>query len=243
MRRFFVFIIAMAVLASCGGQSPPSSGTPPPAQPAAPAPVVIPDDVPLLYVSNEVGGTITIINAATLTPLVTDQLGKRPRGITVSPDRSQLYVALSGSPIGGPGVDEKTLPPADKKADGIGVFDVRTNKLLKVLPSGSDPETSAVSQDGKLLFVANEDTGLASVIDLNEGKVAETFKVGGEPEGTAITPDGKQLWVTSEEDSAITVVDLSARKVVKSIEVAPRPRSIAFLPDGSRAYVPSETQA
>ena len=71
----------------------------------------------------------------------------RPRGIAVSPDQSQVFVALSGSPIAGPGVDEKTLPPADKSADGIGVVDTKTNTMLKVLKSGSDPETVALSKD------------------------------------------------------------------------------------------------
>ena len=41
-------------------------------------------------------------------------LGKRPRGIRVSPDRTQLYIALSGSPISPPGVDESKLPPPDR---------------------------------------------------------------------------------------------------------------------------------
>ena len=55
-------------------------------------------------------------------------LGKRPRGIHASPDKKTIYVALSGSPIAGPGVDESTLPPADKTADGIGVFDIKERK-------------------------------------------------------------------------------------------------------------------
>ena len=69
------------------------------------------------------------------------RFGKRPRGLKMrAPIARGLYIALSAlSPTGGPGVDEKTLPPADKSADGIGVFDLVQGKLLKVLPSGSDP--------------------------------------------------------------------------------------------------------
>ena len=65
-----------------------------------------------------------MIDAATLTAVATIPLGKRPRGIAASPDGTRLYVALSGSPDAGPGVDEKTLPPPDRSADGIGVVDV-----------------------------------------------------------------------------------------------------------------------
>ena len=59
-------------------------------------------------------------------------LGKRPRGVRVSPDAAMLYVALSGSPFAPPGVEEKTLPPPDRSADGIGVVDVRTLRLVRV---------------------------------------------------------------------------------------------------------------
>jgi len=65
-----------------------------------------------LYVTNEVSGDMTIVDSATFNVIATVPLGKRPRGIHASPDRKTIYVALSGSPIAGPGVDEDTLPPA-----------------------------------------------------------------------------------------------------------------------------------
>jgi YVTN family beta-propeller protein len=118
-----------------------------------------------LFVTNERSGDLSVIDLATERVVATVPLGKRPRGIKLSPDRSRLYVALSGSPIAGPGVDESTLPPADKQADGIGIVDVKTRTLLKVLPGGSDPEQVDVSADGRWLFVANEDVAQASVVD------------------------------------------------------------------------------
>jgi YVTN family beta-propeller protein len=67
-----------------------------------------------IYVSNEVSGDMTIIDSATSNVIATVPLGKRPRGIHASPDRKTIFVAMSGSPIAGPGVDEDTLPPADR---------------------------------------------------------------------------------------------------------------------------------
>jgi len=61
---------------------------------------------PRIYVTNEVSGDMTIIDAGTLNVIATVPLGKRPRGIHASPDGKTIYVALSGSPIGGPDVDE-----------------------------------------------------------------------------------------------------------------------------------------
>ena len=79
-----------------------------------------------VYVTNERSGDLSVIDVSTQRVLTTIPLGKRPRGLRASPDHSLLYVALSGSPIAGPGVDEDTLPPADKKADGIGVVDLKS---------------------------------------------------------------------------------------------------------------------
>jgi YVTN family beta-propeller protein len=193
-----------------------------------------------LYVTNEISGDLSVIDVASERVISTIPLGKRPRGVRVSPDRSTLYVALSGSPIAPPGVDEESLPPADKKADGIGVFDIKTGTLLRVMPGGSDPEQLAVSLDGRWLFVANEDVGQTSVIESSDGKVVATIPVGGEPEGVDMRPDGKVVYVTSEEDSEVFVIDAVQPKLITKFAVGPRPRSTGFLPDSSRAYVGSE---
>src|SRR5262249_44162245 len=141
---FFASVVAIACASSACDRSEPKPATPAAAPvAAAPAPPKMPDVG--IYVTNETSGNLTVIDAATLNVVATIPLGKRPRGLAASPDGSRLYVALSGSPNAGPGVDEKTLPPPDRTADGIGVVDLDQGKLLKVLTSGPDPEQVAVS--------------------------------------------------------------------------------------------------
>jgi len=195
---------------------------------------------PRVYVTNEVSGDLTVIDAATHNVIATVPLGKRPRGIHPSPDGKTLYVALSGSPIGGPDVDESTLPPADHSADGIGVIDVAENKLVRALHAGNDPENFDVSRDGKQIYVSNEDDAEVSIIDVASGNVVQSFKMGAQPEGVRVTPDGKLVFVTSEETSTISVLDPAARKIVSTFKVGHRPRSIAFTPDGKLGYVNAE---
>src|SRR5206468_7437444 len=113
---------------------------------------------PRLYVTNERSGSLTIVDVATRNVVATVPLGKRPRGLKPSLDGRRLFVALSGSPIAGPGVDESKLPPPDRQADGIGVVDVQTNTLVTTLPGGSDPEQVDVSKDGLSLFRSEEHT-------------------------------------------------------------------------------------
>lgn len=193
-----------------------------------------------VLVTNERGGTLTVIDGVSRKVVSTVPLGKRPRGLKLSPDGKLLYVALSGSPIAGPGVDEKTLPPADKGADGIGVVDVATLKLVNILRGVSDPEQLAVSADGKRLFVASEDTGRAIILDSATGKSIASLAVGGEPEGVTLSPNGKFVYVSSEEDHQVAVIDVAANKVVSTFKVGDRPRFTEFSDDGAMAYVSGE---
>ena len=195
---------------------------------------------PRLYVTNEVSGDLSIIDVSASRLVANVPLGKRPRGIHPSPDHKTLYIALSGSPVAGPDVDESTLPPADHTADGIGVFDTTQNKLLRVLHAGSDPENFDVSRDGNQLYVSNEDVSEISIVDIASGNIVRSFKVGGQPEGVKVSPDGKFVYVTSEEDGTIAVLDLASQKIISTFKVGHRPRTVVFTPDGSRAFVNAE---
>jgi len=193
-----------------------------------------------IYITNEASGDLSVIDSASHEVIATVKLGKRPRGIHASPDGKTIYVALSGSPFAPPGVDESKLPPPDHSADGIGVFDVASNKLMRIIPGGSDPEEFDLSKDGKLLFISNEDIAAASIVDIAVAKVIHQLPVGEEPEGVTTRPDGKFVYVTSENDGAVFVIDTAASKVIKNFKVGRRPRDVAFLPDGSKAYVTCE---
>src|SRR5262245_11770175 len=102
MRRAAVVLSLLA--AACGGSpssTPPGGGTAP-APAAAPAPA----SGPRLFVSDETSGAVVVVDPAARSVVQRIAVGKRPSGIRLSPDGKLLYVALSGSPIGGPGVDE-----------------------------------------------------------------------------------------------------------------------------------------
>ncbi|HEY4086848.1 MAG TPA: beta-propeller fold lactonase family protein [Bryobacteraceae bacterium] len=194
---------------------------------------------PHVYVSDEVSGDISIIDASTFA-VNTIHLGKRARGIHPSPDGKKIYVALSGSPIGGPNVDESKLPPPDKTADAIAEFDVATQKVTRTLQAGSDPENFAVAPDGKTIYVSNEDDDGVSFLDVAAGKLTKTIKTGEEPEGVTVSPDGKFVYSTNEADGTVTVIDIAAEKLIKTIKVGRRPRNVVFTADGKHAWVNAE---
>jgi YVTN family beta-propeller protein len=129
----------------------------------------------VVYVSNERSADVTVIDGRTDAVLATFPVGKRPRGIHCAPDVKRVYVALSGSPRMAPGVDHERAP-ADKTADGIAVIDASTRTVVQKLNAGFDPEQFALTKDGKLAVIANEDQGTASIVDLASGAAAGEVK-------------------------------------------------------------------
>jgi len=198
-----------------------------------------------LYVSNEDGHSVTVIDTQSAAVVDTIAVGKRPRGLKLSHDGSQLFVAVSGLAKCPPSVPDEECAKLERdlKADGIAVVDTSSGKVLRVLQAGSDPEQFALSTDGKRLFVANEDSASTTVVDIASGAVINRIPVGNEPEGVVTAPNGRWILVTNESDSSVSVIDSQTLKVVKSVRVGQRPRDIAFTADGSTAYVSGEFDA
>ena len=108
---------------------------------------------PVIYVSNEKSNSITVIAARTDSVVATIAVGRRPRGMALSPDRKTAYVALG-------------------EDNAIGVIDVATRVMVKTLPVGIDPELLALAPDGKVVYVSNEETAHASGIVCTQSPTA-----------------------------------------------------------------------
>src|SRR5437773_10444431 len=193
-----------------------------------------------LYVSDETGGDVVIVDPQRESVVARIAVGKRPRGIQLSSDHQKLYVALSGSPIAGPNVDESKLPPPDRRYDGIGVVDLKLQKLVNTYPSGADPEAFALSHDGKVLYVSNEDVGKLSAVDLTRGTVRATVAVGSEPEGVAVSHDDRVVYVTCETSNSLYVIDAHTMHVLAQIPTEKRPRGIFLGRQSHRGYATDE---
>src|SRR3989475_8375608 len=113
---------------------------------------------PQLWVSNEVSNTISVIAPRTNTVTATITVGKRPRGMALSPDGRTVYVALG-------------------QDDAVGVIDVAKATLTRTIPVGRDPELVVVSPDGGTLFVSNEEIAHASGVDVRTGRIKFSTQV------------------------------------------------------------------
>lgn len=173
-----------------------------------------------IFVTNEGDDTVSVINGKTLAVEQNLSVGKRPRGIGLSPDGKELYIAAS-------------------EDNAIVVIDPESLKVLRTFQSGSDPETFAVHPNGNI-YISNEDDAKASVFDPKTGNRIAEIPVGLEPEGVAVSPDGTRVIVTSESTNMLHVIRVPEHDIVANILVGARPRAAVFTRDGTLAYATSE---
>ncbi len=173
-----------------------------------------------VFVTNERGNSVSVINGTTLEVETIIEVGDRPRGIGLSPDGNELYVAVS-------------------EENKIKVYDPASLELLRAFEAGSDPETFAVHPNGNI-YISNEDDAKASVFNPKTGEQIAEIKVGLEPEGVAISPDGKRVIVTSESTNMLHVITAADNMIENNILVGSRPRAATFTKSGDIAYATAE---
>jgi PQQ-dependent catabolism-associated beta-propeller protein len=173
-----------------------------------------------IFVTNERGNTLSVINGETLEVEATIDIGERPRGVGLSPDGTELYVAVS-------------------EENKIVVVDPNSLKILRDFEAGSDPEAFAVHPNGNI-YISNEDDAKATVFDPKTGKQIAEIRVGLEPEGVAISPDGKRVIVTSESTNMLHVIKAPENIIENNILIGSRPRAATFSQSGDIAYATAE---
>jgi PQQ-dependent catabolism-associated beta-propeller protein len=173
-----------------------------------------------LFVSNEKGNGVTVLNATDYTPVAVIKTGARPRGMVFSPDHKLLYVACGG-------------------ANRIDIVDVAAMKVVGRIGGIDDPETFDLDKSGERLFISNEDAGELSIYDLATKKLLKSIKVGLEPEGVLLNPDDTKVYVASEGSNLVSVIDIASGKRT-DIGTDTRPRRFALTPDNKELWVSTE---
>jgi PQQ-dependent catabolism-associated beta-propeller protein len=130
-----------------------------------------------LWVSSEVGGTISVIDPKTwkVTKKITFEVpGVRPEqlqpvGMDFARNGDIVFVALGPS-------------------NRVAVIDTKTKEVLQYILVGQRPWHGEVSPDGKKYYVANGLTNDLTVIDVDSLKAEKSVPVGRLPWGVAIMP-------------------------------------------------------
>ena len=145
------------------------------------APVVV---NPATGIANN--GSVSVIDAATLTVRKEIQVGLHPSAMALSPGGEHLYVANANS---------DTVSVIDTSLDQvIGEIDVRP---FAGAPPGSAPNALAVSPDGATLYVANGGNNAIAMVDLTAPAVKGFIPAGWFPAALAVSRDGGTIFAAS----------------------------------------------
>ena len=179
-----------------------------------------------LYVANNLGDSMSIVNTATGATVATTPVGRNP-----------YTVALSG--------DGKTAYVSDWGGNTVSVVDAATGAAKGSIAVGTHPSAMTLDAGAGRLYVANSDSDNVSVIDTATNGVLQTIdlapypgaQVGASPNALALTADGKTLYVANAGDNDVGVVDLPEGQVAGLIPTAWYPTGLALSADGKTLYV------
>ncbi len=218
---------------------------------------------PFLYVSNQNGNTISVINLRTGAVAATMPTPFSPAGLALTPDGARLFAAspngnfvvaystttnalqLSAAIGQAPvalATDSSRVYVAINNSAALAVYNAATLQLQVQTRVGFGPSAVAVSPANGRVYVANTFSNTLSVLDPTRigtpnPLVIASIPVPGSPVAIAMSPDGSTAWVASAGSPALTRIDLSSNSVTSSIPLPLLPAGLAMAPDGLRLYV------
>ena len=173
----------------------------------------------LLYVTTELGDSITIIDPSSLRILGTVPTGQaESHMLAISHDGKRGYTA-------------------NVHVGTVSVLDLEARKTLAVIHVSRETQRIALSADDRWVFTADQTQPQLAVIDTATNEVTKWIPLEGLAYGTGSTMDGKWLLVTIPSLGKVAVVDLSSMSVVRSVDVPKAPQEVLVRPDNQVAYV------
>ncbi|HEX8458980.1 MAG TPA: YncE family protein [Pyrinomonadaceae bacterium] len=150
-------------------------------------------DGSVVYVALWGTGQVAVIDAASANYQVVQMfnVGHSPSAFVVAPDGKRVYVT---NEFGG--------PTPDAYNGSISVIDSTNptqNTVLAewLLPYHTFPmQQSALSANGRHLYVPGEGNASLFTIDVNDGTITDTERIGVGPQAAAVSPDGARVFVS-----------------------------------------------
>ena len=165
-----------------------------------------------LWVGNNGRGDdsgVTVIDTATLKPVLTAATGAGHHEIAFSEDSRWAFVS-------------------SRDAGTVTVFDVAGLKPAKTIKTGTRPISVAYSTLARTLYVADGAEGTITAVDGEQLTVRSVVK--GQPGfgPLRITPDGRFAMALNTLENTVTVIDVAANEVVHTVVVAAEPYQLTF---------------
>jgi YVTN family beta-propeller protein len=111
---------------------------------------------------------------------------------------------------------------------------------VKLIQTGTRPEGSVLSKDGKELYVCNREQASITVIDTAKQQAIANIPTGKGPVRIALTPDGNTLVYALMHDKKIGFADARGRRETGYVIVPGQPVSCTLSQDGKLAFASAE---
>lgn len=193
-----------------------------------------------VYVSNEGADSVSVVDLQQRKVVATIKTDKMPHNLRFTKDGKTAYVTLQGAAklgvidtdsrkmvkvIPTPGLDtphnldlskdEKTAFVRDTQGQ-VGVVDLATGKVKKIIEVGKGHAGIDVIPNGKLVFTGAIADDIVTVIDANTLKVVKKIKVGFGPHGVRASRNSRYVYVAVTADDQVAVIDTKKLEVVKT---------------------------
>jgi YVTN family beta-propeller protein len=172
-----------------------------------------------LAVTTELPDKLLIIDPEKRTIVRTyDTKGKTSHMVTFGPGGKFAYVSNSSS----------ANVAAIRLSDGA----------VTLIPTGNRPEATALSTNGKVLYVCNRESASVSVIDTDKNAVISTIETGKGPVRGKVTRSGEFVYALMH-DKQVGIIDILGRERA-TIPLGGSPVSLTVSADGLTAYASAE---
>src|SRR5690625_76959 len=168
-----------------------------------------------VWVSNDGGDSLSVIDAATNALTVT------LRGLT---NPHNIQVGLAGTAV-----------YATDTSDRVVTVDPATYTVAAVAGTGSHPAHAIEAPNGRV-YVTNAGDATVSVYHAGGLQPAKTIQLTGMPHGLRAAPNGWLIVVADMPSGALDLIDPADDRRLGSIPVGPEPVQVAVSADGRHAY-------
>ncbi len=205
-----------------------------------PGGMAVSPDGATIYVANESGNSLSIVDLITRQVRTNIPVGFGPQSVALTPDGRYVYLTDFYSVWV---IDTHTESPMTK----IALRDPGSNQERTMIQPGGEevfrgPRDIVISPDGKTAYIALEDSGEIAILNTQTNRVEKTVYVGSYPGGLALSPDGKALYIAHRDSDRVSVLDTDQDKVIQKIQVGNDPWDIALSPEGDKAFVVNQAE-
>jgi len=99
------------------------------------------------------------------------------------------------------------------------------------------PLNLAVSNDGKLVYIAAQDANALLVANAGEGRILHNIPVGQKPHSVILDKENKKAYVSNQWSDNVSVIDLNTYKVIDTLSTGNGPAGLSLSSNGKYLYV------